>query len=112
MGAEGGRQDWHEGLKGLRLWEPGFDGFRRPAEEIWRIPHGPDGGNGNRYRTPLSVAFKPRPRPSRLSKRFGHSAALEHTIARLLRAAETGTRADQTAATVQVAIVLRVNRAM
>jgi hypothetical protein len=23
------------------------------------IPHGPDGGNGNRSRTPLAVAFKP-----------------------------------------------------
>ena len=49
---------------------------------------------------------------SLLSKRFGHSAAMEHTIARLLRAAETGTRADRTAATEQVATVLRVNRAM
>jgi hypothetical protein len=37
---------------------------------------------------------------------------MEHTIARLLRAAETGTRADRTAATEQVATVLRVNRAM
>jgi hypothetical protein len=49
---------------------------------------------------------------SLVSKRFGHSAAMEHTIARLLRAAETGTRADRTAATEQVATVLRVNRAM
>jgi hypothetical protein len=49
---------------------------------------------------------------SLLSKRFGHSAAWEHTIARLLRAAETGTRADRKAATEQVATVLRVNRAM
>ena len=49
---------------------------------------------------------------SLLSKRCGHSAALEHTIARLLRAAETGTRADRKAATEQVATVLRVNRAM
>ena len=49
---------------------------------------------------------------SLLSRRFGHSAALEHTIARLLRAAETGTRADRKAATEQVATVLRVNRAM
>jgi hypothetical protein len=39
--------------------EPGFDGFRRLAEEVWRIPHGPDGGNGNRSRTLLAVAFKP-----------------------------------------------------
>jgi hypothetical protein len=37
---------------------------------------------------------------------------MEHTIARLLRAAETGTRADRKAATEQVATVLRVNRAM
>jgi hypothetical protein len=49
---------------------------------------------------------------SLLSRRFGHSAALEHTIARLLRAAETGTRADRRAATGQVATVLRVNRVM
>ncbi len=49
---------------------------------------------------------------SLVSKRFGHSAAMEHTIARLLRAAETGTRADRKAATEQVATVLRVNRAM
>ena len=31
---------------------------------------------------------------SLLSKRLSHSAALEHTIARLLRTAETGTKAD------------------
>jgi hypothetical protein len=49
---------------------------------------------------------------SLLSRRCGHSAALEHTIARLLRAAETGTRADRKAVTEQVATVLRVNRAM
>jgi hypothetical protein len=49
---------------------------------------------------------------SLVSKRCGHSAAMEHTIARLLRTAETGTRADRTAATEQVATVLRVNRAM
>jgi hypothetical protein len=49
---------------------------------------------------------------SLVSKCFGYSAALEHTIARLLRAAETGTRADRKAATEQVATVLRVNRAM
>jgi hypothetical protein len=47
---------------------------------------------------------------SLLSKRLGHSAALEHTIARLLRAAETGTKADCKAATDQVEVVLRVNR--
>jgi hypothetical protein len=59
MGAEGKRQGCHEGLKGLRLWEPGFDGFRRAAEGVWRIPHGADGGNGNRSRTLLPVAIKP-----------------------------------------------------
>ena len=46
---------------------------------------------------------------SLLSKRFGHLAALEHTIARLLRAAETGMRADRKAATDQVALVMRPN---
>jgi hypothetical protein len=49
---------------------------------------------------------------SLLSRRFGHSAAMEHTTARLLRAAETSTRADRKAATGQVATVLWVNRAM
>src|SRR5829696_6685464 len=61
-GVEGEPQGCHERLKrlkGLRLWKPGFDGFLEPAEEVWRIPHGPDGGNGNRSRTLSAVAFKP-----------------------------------------------------
>jgi hypothetical protein len=44
--------------------------------------------------------------------RFGSvtkSAPLEHAIGLLLRAAETGTRADRKAATDQVALVLRFN---
>ena len=49
---------------------------------------------------------------SLLSKRLGHSAALEHATAGLLRAAETGTKADRKAATNQVAIILQVNRMM
>jgi hypothetical protein len=37
------------------------------------------------------------------------SAAVEHAIGLLLRAAETGMRADRKAATDQVAVVLRFN---
>jgi hypothetical protein len=46
------------------------------------------------------------------SRRFGsvtQSASLEHAIARLLHAAETGTKADRKAATDQVAVDLRTN---
>jgi hypothetical protein len=75
-GAEGKRQGCHEGLKGLRLGEPGFDGFGRPVEEVWRIPHGPDGGNGNRSRTPLAVAL------SRVTK--AHSARDQEGLRQLL----------------------------
>ena len=47
-----------------------------------------------------------------ITRRFGSvtkSAPLEHAIGLLLRAAETGTRADRKAATDQVALVLRFN---
>ena len=47
-----------------------------------------------------------------ITRRFGtmtRSAPLEHAIGLLLRAAETGTRADRKAATDQVAVVLRFN---
>ena len=47
-----------------------------------------------------------------ISRRFGSvtkSALLEHAISLLLRAAETGTRADRKAATDQGAAVLRFN---
>ena len=47
-----------------------------------------------------------------ITHRFGSvtkSAPLEHAIVLLLRAAETGTRADRKAATDQVAVVLRFN---
>ena len=46
------------------------------------------------------------------SRRFGsvtQSASLKHAIACLLRAVETGTKADRKAATDQVAVVLRTN---
>jgi hypothetical protein len=77
---------------------------------LWRwIGTGPSRAlalkSGERLRTLHDAA-------SLLSKRFGHSAALEHTTARMLRAAEAGTRADCKAATEQVATVLRVNRVM
>ncbi len=47
-----------------------------------------------------------------ITRRFGtvtKSALLEHDIMLLLRAAETGTRADRKAATDRVALVLRFN---
>jgi hypothetical protein len=47
-----------------------------------------------------------------ITRRFGSvtkSALLEHAIGLLLRAAETGTRADRKTATDQVAHVLRFN---
>ena len=50
-----------------------------------------------------------------IARRFGsvrRDAPLEHAIRLLLRAAETGTRADRLTATDQIALVLRLNAMM
>ena len=61
--------------------------------------------SGERLRTLHDAA-------EQFTRQFGSvpkSALLEHAIGLLLRAAETGTRADRKAATDQVALVLRFN---